>query len=273
MNEAGITASSSEQAGARSDLEGKVAVVTGASSGIGRAIARSFARAGASVVCADVRKSAREGGYEPDIEVDTDEAIRRDGGASGFAAVDVSRATDVEGVVRFAVETFGALDVMVNNAGIWTGPHTIVEETEAQYDATMVVNCKGVWLGCKYAIRRMVDQGRGGRIVNVASMAGLVGLGQEPAYCASKGAVIALTRQLALDFSHHRIGVNAICPGFIETALGRPAVGVNPEHALIPWPRLGSVEDVARLAVFLASPASEYVTGLAATIDGGYTAR
>jgi hypothetical protein len=254
-------------------LTGKVALVTGSSSGIGRAIARELSREGAAVACLDVRKSARPEGYEEDIGIDTDDAIRADGGDSRYFEVDVAEAARMDAAVASVVSEMGRVDVMVNNAGIWVGPRTILEETEDEYDRTMRVNCKGVWAGCKSAIRQMVAQGNGGRIVNIASMAGLIALAQEPAYCASKGAVIALTRQLALDYADHRIGINAICPGFVSTALGRPAIGVNPEHELIPWPRLGTVEDIGRAVTFLASPASDYITGVVLTVDGGYTIR
>jgi NAD(P)-dependent dehydrogenase (short-subunit alcohol dehydrogenase family) len=254
-------------------LTGKVAAVTGASSGIGRAIARALAREGAAVGCFDLRKAARPEGYEEDIDTDTDEAIRADGGESLFVKVDVSRPAELNAAVEQLVSAFGRLDIMVNNAGVWVGPRTILEETEEEYDLTMNVNCKGVWAGSKAAIKQMVAQGEPGRVINVASMAALVALAEEPAYCASKGAVVALTRQLALDYADRRIGVNAICPGFINTALGRPAMGVNPEHELVPWPRLGTVEDIANTVVFLASPASEYITGISVALDGGYTAR
>jgi NAD(P)-dependent dehydrogenase (short-subunit alcohol dehydrogenase family) len=255
------------------ELTGLTSIVTGASSGIGRAIARALASAGSSVVCCDVRKSAREEGYEADLAVDTDDAIRGDGGASSFVEADVTNAADVKRVVSSAVATYGSLDVMVNNAGVWTGPHSIVEETEEQYDLTMAVNCKGVWLGCKFAIEQMRKGKKGGRIVNIASMAALVGLEEEPAYCASKGAVVALTRQLALDFASDRISANAVCPGFIQTALARPVMGVSAEHGMTPWGRLGTPEEVARAVVFLASPQSEWLTGTAFVVDGGFTAR
>ena len=143
---------------------------------------------------------------------------------------------------------------MVNNAGIFTGLHTIVDETEDEYDRTMAVNAKSVWLGCKFAIRQMLTQepvdGSRGRIVNIASIGGLVGLAAEPAYCAAKGAVVNLTRQLAVDFAPERINVNAICPGFLATAMVRPFLD-DPElnkvlHAKSPWPELGTAEDVGK---------------------------
>jgi NAD(P)-dependent dehydrogenase (short-subunit alcohol dehydrogenase family) len=144
----------------------------------------------------------------------------------------------------------------------------------------MAVNGKSVWLGCKFAIRQMLTQepveGSRGRVVNIASMGGLVGLAAEPAYCAAKGAVVNLTRQLAVDFAPERINVNAICAGFLATAMLRPFLDA-PElnkvlHDKTPWPELGTAEDVAKAAVFLASSDSRWATGSMVTIDGGYTA-
>lgn len=254
-------------------LDGLIAIVTGSSSGIGRAISRTLGLAGAAIVCCDIRKSARAEGYESDIEVDTDDAIRAMGGTSVFVKTDASNSDDVRAAIRAGVEHFGHVDIIVNNAGIWTGPHTIIEETEEEYDRTMAVNCKGVWLGCKYAIDQMLRQGTGGRIVNISSAAALVGLEKEPAYCASKGAVAALTRQLALDFASDGIGVNAICPGFVTTGLARAVMGKSHEHGLTPWPRLGEPTDVAHAALFLASRSAEWITGAVLTVDGGYVAR
>lgn len=264
------------------DLQGQVALVTGASSGNGRAIALALAGAGASVVCADRERGALKQGYETDLSVDTDEAIRARGGKASYLPLDVREAAAVEQAVGRTVAEHGRLDIMVNNAGVFTGLHTILDETEEEYDFTMAVNAKGVWLGCKYAIRQMLTQeplpsGSRGRVINIASIGGLVGLAAEPAYCASKGAVVNLTRQLALDFAPQRINVNAICPGFLATAMVRPFLE-NPEtHKLLrdltPWPRVGKAEDVANCALFLASPGSEWITGSMLTVDGAFTAR
>lgn len=263
-------------------LEGKVAIVTGSSSGNGRAIALAFAREGAKVICSDINKSAREGGYEEDIHMDTDDIIRNEGGEAKFLKADVTKSDEVQALVDEAVASYGRLDIMVNNAGIFTGLHDIVEETEEQFDATMAVNTKGVWLGCKAAISQMLKQdvskgGSRGKIINIASIGGLVGLALEPAYCASKGAVVNLTRQLAVDYAPHRINVNAICPGFLRTAMVRPFLEdkeLNKKlHDSSPWPRLGTAEDVAKVAVFLASDDSEMVTGSMLIVDGGFTAQ
>jgi NAD(P)-dependent dehydrogenase (short-subunit alcohol dehydrogenase family) len=178
---------------------------------------------------------------------------------------------------------FGRVDIMVNNAGVSMGLHTIVDETEEQYDLTMAVNAKGVWLGCKYAITQMLKQepletGSRGKVVNIASVAALIGLGRHPAYSASKAAVVNLTRQLAVTFGPRRINVNAVCPGLIPTAMTRP---IDPEtedwhrDALqgTPWPRLGTCQDVAQCVLFLASPEAEWITGIALPLDGGANAK
>lgn len=261
-------------------LHDKVAVVTGSSSGNGRAIALALAAEGAAVVCSDLRREAREGGYEVDILTPTDDVIRANGGKAEYVEADASSYVAVESLINTAVSGFGRLDVMVNNAGIFTGLHTIVDETEDEYDRTMAVNGKSVWLGCKFAIRQMLTQepvdGSRGRIVNIASIGGLVGLAAEPAYCAAKGAVVNLTRQLAVDFAPERINVNAICPGFLATAMVRPFLD-DPElnkvlHAGSPWPELGTAEDVGKAAVFLSTNDARWVTGSMLTVDGGFTA-
>jgi len=267
-------------------LEGRVAVVTGSSSGNGRAIALALARQGASIVCSDIRKSALEGGYEPDLEVETEAAIIKAGGQAIFIAADASKSGDMQALVNGAVEAFGRLDIMVNNAGVFTEMHTIVGESEEQFDYTMNVNAKGVWLGCKYAITQFLKQGPiampgggqvRGRVINIASIGGLVGLALEPAYCMSKGAVVNLTRALAVDHAPDLININAICPGFLETAMVRPFLEDAQSnallHSLTPWPRMGTAEDVARVAGFLASDEAQWMTGSMLTVDGAYTAR
>lgn len=152
-----------------------------------------------------MHRTARDGGYESDIDIATDDVIRANGGKAEYLETNAANYAAMEHLVRSAVDSFGSLDVMVNNAGIFTGLHTVVDETEDEYDRTMAVNAKSVWLGCKFAIKQMlgqepVDASRG-RIVNIASIGGLVGLAAEPAYCAAKGAVVNLTRQLAVDFA------------------------------------------------------------------------
>ena len=254
-------------------LRGKVAMVTGAASGIGRAVACRLAAEGARVVVADLRSDPRDGAHEEGGYTTTVELIRSAHGRATFVETDVSEGAAVNRAVSVAVEDFGGLDIMVNNAGIWHGHRTILEETEAEFDSTIATNLKGVWLGCKATIDQMVRTGTGGSIVNIASIAGMVGLAAEPAYSASKGGVISLTRQLAIDYAGHRIRVNAISPGFVETTLSRSVMGDNPEHDLTPWPRLGTVSDIAAAVAFLTSDESEWMTGEVLVVDGGYSAR
>ncbi len=260
-------------------LQNQIAIVTGSSSGNGRAIALALSAAGATIVCADLDKKARKEGYEKDLEIGTDDVIRKQGAKACYVQADVRYSPQVENLVARTVSDFGRLDIMVNNAGVLTESHTIVDETEEQYDFTMSVNSKGVWLSCKYAIMQMIKQdplgtGSRGKIVNIASVAGLCGCGALPAYCASKGAVVNLTRQLAVDFARQRINVNAVCPGLIPTALSRGTTLQTEEWLTTvppwqPWPRLGTPEDVAQCVLFLASPEAEWITGSMLTVDGG----
>jgi NAD(P)-dependent dehydrogenase (short-subunit alcohol dehydrogenase family) len=263
-------------------LQDRIAIVTGSSSGNGRAIALALSAAGAIVVCADRAKNARKEGYDRDLGTDTDDLIRSQGGSVRYVQTDVGKGQDVENLVARTVLEFGRLDLLVNNAGINTGLHTIAQETEEQYDLTMNVNAKGVWLGCKYAITQMLKQDPGGsgsrgKIVNVASVGGLVGILAAPAYCASKGAVVNLTRQLAADFSPHRINVNAVCPGYIATAMSREGMENEEFHQIMqqltPWPRLGTCQDVAESVLFLSSPAADWISGTILTVDGALSAR
>lgn len=258
-------------------LDRKIAIVTGASSGIGRAIALGFAREGARVVCSDIRKDARPEGYEEDRQKDTDEVIRGNGGDSLFVRADVTRGQDMANLVKGAVEQYGRLDIVVNNAGVFTRLAPIHEKTEEEYDFTMNVNAKGVWNGCQQAIQQFLRQGDGGKIINIVSIAGIIGLANEPAYCASKGAAANLTRQLAIDYGPHRINVNAICPNFLTTAMCRPyyadaAIRSTVEEAT-PLRRWGTPEEIVGPAIFLASADADYVTGSMLIVDGGYTAR
>jgi NAD(P)-dependent dehydrogenase (short-subunit alcohol dehydrogenase family) len=267
----------------KTQLENQIAIVTGSSSGNGRAIALALSSAGATVVCADLNKNARKEGYEEDIEIDTDDLIQRRGDKSVYVQTDVRDASQVENLVTRTVSDFGRLDIMVNNAGVGTGLNSILEEAEEGYDFVMAVNTKGVWLCCKYAIAQMLKQeplesASRGKIVNVASIAALIGRARHHAYNASKAAVVNLTRSLAVMYGPQQINVNAVCPGLIPTALTRPT---TPEveqwhrNALedTPWPRLGTSQDVAHCVLFLASAGAEWVTGIALAVDGGASAK
>jgi len=248
-------------------LEGRVAVVTGGTSGLGRAIALAFAREGAVVTIGDVREGPADG------SAPTADVIRATGGRAAFLATDVTRRADVEALVERAVAEFGALDVMVNNAGIQSTLTPAVDKTEAEWLAVIGVDLTGVWFGCQAALRQLIRQGRGGRIVNVSSRLALQGVAPGRAdYCAAKGGVSSLTRQLAVEAGPHGIAVNAICPGFIVTDATRElaAAGKLDEvRRRTPYRRLGTPEDVAGCAVFLASADSEFVTGQNLVVDGG----
>jgi hypothetical protein len=265
-------------------LLGRTAIVTGSSSGNGRAIALALAKAGANVVCSDLNPDARPEGYEEDPQPTHISIQKRYQGNSIFQKCDVQAHTQIKELVTRAAGEFGRLDIMVNNAGIFTGLKTILDSTEDEYDRTMGVNTKGTYFGCKYAIEQFLKQDMlkdsphsTGKIVNIASMGGLIGLKEEPAYCASKGAVVNLTRQLAIDFGKKGVNVNAVCPGFMATAMVRPFLD-NPDlkrqlDEATPWPVLGTAEDVANATLWLASSESDFVTGSSLTIDGGFTAR
>jgi NAD(P)-dependent dehydrogenase (short-subunit alcohol dehydrogenase family) len=255
-------------------LEGKTIVVTGGSSGLGRAMSLAFAREGADVVVGDVRPDPREGG-EPTADV-----IAAEGGSGVFARADVSRWDDIDLLVRTAVERGGRLDVIVNNA-VLAGPHSkgLLETTEEDWDAIMAVGLRGLFLCCKRAVQQMLEQQpvveARGRIINISSQHGMVGTPGHVAYCAVKGGVVNLTRQLAVDFGPRGIMVNAIAPGKILT---RPADEPDsPEvleysHARTPFARLGQPEDVAHAAVWMASDECSYVSGTNVLVDGGWMA-
>jgi NAD(P)-dependent dehydrogenase (short-subunit alcohol dehydrogenase family) len=255
-------------------LRSKSIIVTGAASGLGRAMALRFAAEGADVIVGDVREEPREGGRP------TAELIAEAGGRGVFVHADAASASDVDLLVRTAVERSGRLDVIVPNA-IVAGRHSkgLLETTEDDWDAIMAVGLRGVFLACKRAVEQMLTQepvGEArGRIVNISSQHGMVGPPGHVAYAAAKGGVVNLTRQIAVDFGPHGIVCNAIAPGKILTApLDDPD---TPEtlaysHARTPFPRLGQPEDVASLAIFLASDECTYMSGVNVMVDGGWMA-
>jgi glucose 1-dehydrogenase len=247
--------------------------VTGSASGIGRAIAVRLAAEGASVVVSDVRRDPREGG-EP-----TEAVIASSGGTCLRVDADVSRWEDVDRLVSTAVERFGRLDVMVNNAAI-AGPASkpLLETTEHDWDAIMAVNLRGVFLCCKRAIGEMLEQEPigevRGRVINISSQHGMVGSPGHVAYSTSKGGVVNLTRQLAVDYGRHGILVNAVAPGKIMTGSPEQA---DPEltryaQSRTPFPRLGRPGDVAAATAFLASDDALYISGTNLLVDGGWMA-
>jgi NAD(P)-dependent dehydrogenase (short-subunit alcohol dehydrogenase family) len=249
-------------------LEGKVALVTGGASGIGRATALALAREGAKVVIADV---AVEDGEE------TVRMIEENGGEAIFVETDVSQPDQVEVLINEAVETYGRLDCAFNNAGIEGEQAPTPDCTEENWDRVININLKGVWLGMKYEIPQMLKQG-GGAIVNMSSVAGLVGFPNSPAYVASKHGILGLTKTAALEYATEGIRVNAVCPGVIRTAMVERATGGDPEveaqfATMEPVGRMGKPEEVAEAVVWLCSDAASFVTGHSMVVDGGLVAR
>ncbi len=250
-------------------LKNKAAIVTGAGAGIGRAVSLLLAREGASVLVADIDETGEE---------ETARTIREAGGEAAFQRVNVAMAAEAEAMVAAALDKFGGLDILVNNAGIWTRG-VVTELSEEDWDRVMDVNVKGVFLCSKYAIPRMVEGG-GGSIINMSSVGGFIGAADYGAYNPSKGAVVMLTKNMALDFARDNIRVNCVCPMLTDTQMSRDIIGAqggDPEsmrkvyERRIPLGRLGKPEDVAYGVLYLASDESSFVTGTSLFIDGGYT--
>lgn len=251
-------------------LAGKVALVTGAGSGIGQAIAVLFGQEGASVAVADF---SEVGGTA------TVERIRQAGGDAQFFRVDVAKSADVQHAVQAVLQRWNRLDVLCNNAGIGVAA-TVVDTTEEDWDRTLAVDLKGVFLGCKYAIPAMIERG-GGVIVNTASVAGQVGVLNRAAYCAAKAGVVGLTKSVAVDYVGQNIRVNAVCPGTVDSPWIQKILSAQPDPAgerqrmveRQPMGRMGEPDEIARAALYLACDDSAFVTGTALVIDGGLTAR
>jgi NAD(P)-dependent dehydrogenase (short-subunit alcohol dehydrogenase family) len=248
------------------DLAGKRALITGGASGIGRATALLFAREGAAVSMVDLD----EVGGQAVVQATADE-----GGQAIFVRCDVSQAADCQRAVQQTVDRLGGLDILFNNAGIIRRA-TVIDTTEEEWDRVMAVNVKSIFLLSKYAIPVMAQAG-GGVIINTASGWGLVGGRKAAAYCASKGAVVLLTKAMALDHGEQNIRVNCICPGDTDTPmlrnearqLGEPDERFLAEAAQRPLRRIGKPEDIAQAALYLASDVSSFVTGTALVVDGG----
>jgi NAD(P)-dependent dehydrogenase (short-subunit alcohol dehydrogenase family) len=250
-------------------LKDKVALVTGAGSGIGRASALALAREGAKVVVADVNGP---GGSE------TVSLINKAGGQALFVQADVSRSSQVEEMVRAAVKAYGKLDCAFNNAGIEGTPALTADYPEEVWNRVLAINLTGMWLCMKYEIPQMLAQ-KSGAIVNCASILGQVGFATAPAYVASKHGLLGLTKTAAIEYAARGIRINAVCPGFIETPmLERGGITTRPEvreqiTALHPMKRLGRPEEVAHAVVWLCSEEASFVTGQALLVDGGYVAQ
>ncbi|SPJ88954.1 related to dehydrogenases with different specificities (related to short-chain alcohol dehydrogenases) [Fusarium torulosum] len=261
-------------------MKSKVAVVTGASSGLGRAIALDFGCLGWKIVCADLRPDS------PSAPITTVDLINKEtDGDAIWVRTDVSSSQDVQSLIDKATGTFGRLDILVNNAGISLeshgklGPKLIADTDDSTFDTTWAVNAKSVFLGCKYAIQQFLRQAPGptgdrGWIINIASVYGLKPEAEHVSYCATKAAVVQMTKCIAREYGSSKIHVNAICPGFIKTNMDRIMLEDKVLNAstiaLHPWGTLGSVEDIAKAARFLATEQSSWITGVALPVDGGY---
>jgi NAD(P)-dependent dehydrogenase (short-subunit alcohol dehydrogenase family) len=245
-------------------LDGRVALVTGGASGIGRAVAQAMGRAGAAVVVADV---ALDGGEE------TARNIRAAGSQALFVAADVARAADVQALVQRTLAAYGRLDIAVNNAGVGGGGGPLHQVHEEDWARSIAVNLTGVWLCMKYEIEPMLARG-GGAIVNVSSFAALRGFPSSAPYAAAKHGVVGLTQTAALQYAKARIRVNAVCPGWVQTPLLEPLRAANPHAeadmvAATPLGRLGTPQEIADAVVWLCSDQASFVTGHALAIDGG----
>jgi NAD(P)-dependent dehydrogenase (short-subunit alcohol dehydrogenase family) len=249
------------------ELQGKVAIVTGGTSGIGKDTAVLFAKAGASVVVAGRREAEGK---------ETVELIRAAGGDGLFVKTDVARAAEVQALVKKTVEKYGRVDIAFNNAGIEGAASPITEQSEEDWDRTMGINLKGVWLCLKYEIQQMLKQGSGGAIVNMASVAGLLGAAGLATYCSSKHGVLGLTKSAALETASSGIRINAVCPAVIETAMAERLFGA-PEvekhmRGMHPIGRFGRPMEIAEAVLWMCSERASFMTGQSLVMDGGFMA-
>jgi len=249
--------------------ENSVALVTGGAAGIGKAAALAFAEHGAAVAICDLKQEQGEA---------LAHVIERGGGRAIFVKADVSRAGDVEKVVGQTLSAFGKIDSAFNNAGIEGQLAPTSECSEENFDRIIAVNLKGLWLCLRREIQQMLKQSSGGAIVNMSSVAGLVGFPNLPAYVASKHAVVGLTKSAALEYARNGIRINAVCPGVIHTEMVDRITGKDPavEKQFInlePVGRMGTPEEIAEAAVWLCSKAASFVTGHALAVDGGFVAQ
>ncbi len=247
-------------------LQNKIAIITGAGSGIGRGIALAFAEEGAKMVIADW---SEEGGKE------TVEQVKKTGGEAVFVKTDVSKAADIDKMAKTCLDEFGRIDILVNNAGILKSS-PLHETSEEDWDAVLDVDLKSVFLASKKVIPEMLKQGQG-KIVSTASIAGLVGFENIGPYCAAKGGIITLTKEMALEYAKSKINVNCVAPGVIKTAMTKDMLDDPAQKetlkAQTPYPRFGEPKDIAMAVVYLASNESDFVNGYALVVDGGWIAK
>ena len=251
-------------------FSGRTAVVTGSASGIGRGIAQKLGAKGANVVVADLSPDPNTGGTP------THEKINEEGGEAIFLETDVTDEDSIQDTVYRTAEKYGQIDILVNNDGVHHSA-SITEETEAGWNQVIGVNLNGAFLCSKHVIQHMLDEDIQGDIVNIGSIAGLVGYGESAAYCASKGAIVELTREMALDYGDEGINVNAVDPGVIKTAMTKDMREDEQTRQFMDQntalPRLGEPEDIANAVAFLASEESDFITGENLVVDGGWTAK
>lgn len=251
-------------------LKSKVALITGAGSGIGRAMALLFAHEGASIVVADINA---------DGSAETVQMIEKQGGTAFPVSVNVTKGEEVAAAVQATLDHFGALNVLCNNAGVGEQRAAITDLAESEWERVFAINAKGVFLGIKYGAAAMIKAGQGGSIINTASVAGIVGNPGYVAYASSKAACIHITRTAALEMARYNVRVNAIAPAFTATPMVDAMVSTHrdPQRALqklgsvIPLGRLGTPEEIANAALYLASDESSFTTGAVLVLDGGLT--
>lgn len=247
------------------DLKGKVALVTGASSGIGKAIALTFARSGATVVIADINESAGQ---------DVVSEIEAMGQKSLYLSCDITSTEQVQSMVQTVVNSFGCLDIAVNNAGVGLPPELTADIDVEKFEWMVNLNLTGAFRCMKFELNQMVEQEQGGVIINMASALGLTTIEQNTPYVAAKHGVVGLTKNAAIEYAANKVRINAICPGIIETSiiLNSPEEVRKGFSDIHPSKRLGQPEEVAALAAWLASDDASFVTGSMYSIDGGWTA-
>jgi NAD(P)-dependent dehydrogenase (short-subunit alcohol dehydrogenase family) len=252
-------------------LKNKVAIITGAGSGQGRAAALIFSTQGARIAVSD---------WKPELGEETVTLVKKAGGEAIFIRTDVSESADVQNLVRTTVSTYGRIDILYNNAGVgFSSPLSmsdVIDTPEADWDRVIAINLRSMYLTAKYGIPEMIKSG-GGSIINTASIAALIGSEAAHAYTAAKGGMVALSRALAVEFGPKNIRVNCICPGAIDTPMIAPVIDplkkTGRPFMASPIRRLGTPEDIANCALYLASDESSFVTGATLVVDGGYVAQ